>query len=141
MSTTTRGPARFIKMHAWQCLRKMKAGSTHTIITTTLPQCIQLSAWLASFSTSSRRLYLSLSLRLSPSLSHGKALNLTVINMYVQANNTWSLKRISEFGYFRGHATKEELKLEVSVIFNISYQKRNSFICALLFYFIFFLLH
>ncbi|GMN53716.1 hypothetical protein TIFTF001_022855 [Ficus carica] len=28
-------------------------------------------------------------------------------------NNTWSLKRISEFGYFRGHATKEELKLEL----------------------------
>ncbi|XP_024028054.1 probable inactive purple acid phosphatase 27 isoform X2 [Morus notabilis] len=28
-------------------------------------------------------------------------------------NNSWSLERISEFGYFRGHATKEELKLEL----------------------------
>ncbi|KAL5543670.1 hypothetical protein UlMin_007454 [Ulmus minor] len=27
--------------------------------------------------------------------------------------NTWSLSRVSEFGYFRGHATKEELKLEL----------------------------
>ncbi|KAF3437453.1 hypothetical protein FNV43_RR20206 [Rhamnella rubrinervis] len=26
--------------------------------------------------------------------------------------NDWSISRISEFGYFRGHATKEELKLE-----------------------------
>ncbi|XP_048330082.2 probable inactive purple acid phosphatase 27 [Ziziphus jujuba] len=26
--------------------------------------------------------------------------------------NSWSLSRIPEFGYFRGHATKEELKLE-----------------------------
>ncbi|KAF3437455.1 hypothetical protein FNV43_RR20208 [Rhamnella rubrinervis] len=27
--------------------------------------------------------------------------------------NSWSISRISEYGYFRGHATKEELKLEV----------------------------
>ncbi|KAF3437454.1 hypothetical protein FNV43_RR20207 [Rhamnella rubrinervis] len=26
--------------------------------------------------------------------------------------NSWSISRISEYGYFRGHATKEELKLE-----------------------------
>ena len=35
-------------------------------------------------------------------------------NMRGQANNSWSLSRISEFGYLRGHATKDELRLEVS---------------------------
>ena len=28
-------------------------------------------------------------------------------------NNAWSLSRISEYGYVRGHATREELKMEV----------------------------
>ena len=33
---------------------------------------------------------------------------------YLQVSS-WSLKRISEFGYLRAHATKEEINLEVSI--------------------------
>lgn len=40
--------------------------------------------------------------------------------LHFQLQNSWSLSRISEFGYFRGHATKEELKLEVSLL-NLSF--------------------
>lgn len=31
-------------------------------------------------------------------------------------DNAWSLSRISEYGYVRGHATREELKMEVSFV-------------------------
>lgn len=37
----------------------------------------------------------------------------------------WSLRRISNFGYVRGHATKEEINFEVSLLkFNIQTQTR-----------------
>ena len=32
---------------------------------------------------------------------------------------SWSLTRISDFGYLRGHATKEDINLEVSSIHNL----------------------
>lgn len=31
--------------------------------------------------------------------------------------NEWSLSRISEYGYVRGHATREELKMEVGIVY------------------------
>ncbi|KAJ0980902.1 hypothetical protein J5N97_009157 [Dioscorea zingiberensis] len=37
-----------------------------------------------------------------------------------QVDNSWSLKRISEFGYARLHATKDDLKLEDSTRLNLS---------------------
>ena len=42
-----------------------------------------------------------------------KKLNLYVL-FYWQAES-WSLKRISEFGYLRAHATRNDLNLEVSI--------------------------
>ena len=45
--------------------------------------------------------------------------------MYLQVTNKWSLARTSEFGYLRGHATKEELKLEVSETMKITADKFN----------------
>lgn len=39
--------------------------------------------------------------------------------------DSWSLRRISNFGYVRGHATKEEIHFEVSLLkFNIQTQTR-----------------
>lgn len=30
---------------------------------------------------------------------------------------SWSLSRVSKFGYLRGHATKEKLSFEVSILY------------------------
>lgn len=48
-----------------------------------------------------------------------------------QVHNTWSLSRIPEYGYLRGHATKTDIKLEVSIPVNLRLKLILHSICSL----------
>lgn len=84
---------------------------------------VQAIIGMAGFSLDQFPSGVSLSLRLTPNIytlqvrsSLFFTWNWTLIK---QVHNTWSLSRIPEYGYLRGHATKTDIKLEVSIPVNL----------------------